>query len=137
MNMNTSPSLPKATPFPTASPSFYPPIPSNPPPKPELGNYNLQDNLFKKVVDRFQQHNLSTSGDMDRLLLQGRQLSEGEAYIEQEFRALSDIKERLKYNNAVLETKLEQIDVITDKVNAMPDVQVDETLCGTTVVSNQ
>lgn len=97
----------------------------------------MQDALYKKVTDRLQQYNLSISGDMDKLLLQNRQLNEGEMSIEQEFRALTNIRERIIYNNAVLEKKSQEIDDITEKVNTMPDVQVDEALCGTTVVANQ
>lgn len=100
-------------------------------------SYNLQETLYRKVADKLQQYNVSVSGDMDKLLLQNRQLNEGELSIEQEYRALCDIKERLKYNNVVLETRSKEIDQVTEKVNAMPDVQVDEALCGTTVVANQ
>lgn len=100
-------------------------------------NYNLQETLYRKVADKLQQYNVSVSGDMDKLLLQNRQLNEGELSIEQEYRALCDIKERLKYNNVVLETRSKEMDQVTEKVNAMPDVQVDEALCGTTVVANQ
>lgn len=80
---------------------------------------------------------MSISGDMDKMLLQSRQLNEGQMNIEQEYRALNDIKERLKYNDSVLETKLKEIDQVTVKVDEIPDVQVDEALCGTTVVANQ
>lgn len=100
-------------------------------------NHNLQETLYRKVADKLQQHNLSVSGEMDKLLLQNRLLNEGELSIENEFRALSDIKERLKYNNLVLETRSKEIDTVIKQVNDMPDVQVDEALCGTTVVANQ
>lgn len=130
MNLNNSPPLPKVTP----APSFYPQIPTTL----DRNNDSLQDKLYKKVMDRFQHYNqLTTTRDMDRLLLQNRQLNEGEIHIEQEFRVLTDVKERLKYNHTVLEVKLKEVDKVTEKVNAMPDAQVDEALCGATVVSNQ
>ena len=143
--MNNNVSLPKSSSLPAIASMPYLPV-STPPMKPgnaeQTSNghhhsYNLQDKLYRKVADRLQQYNVSVSGDMDRLLLQNRQLNEGELSIEQEYNALCDIKERLKYNNMVLETRSKEIDEITDKVNAMPDVQVDEALCGTTVVANQ
>ena len=102
-----------------------------------LNGYNIQESLYRKVTDKLQQYNVSVSGDMDRLLLQNRQLNEGEISIDQEFRALTDIKERLKYNNMVLDSRSKEIDQVTEKVNGIPDVQVDEALCGTTVVANQ
>lgn len=100
-------------------------------------NKNLHDVLYRKLTDRLQQYNLSLSREIDNLLIQNRQLNEGEASIEQEYRALCDLRERLNFNNLVLETRSKEIDEITEQVNAMPDVQIDETLCGTSVVGNQ
>lgn len=147
LNNNGSSTLPKSSSLPAIASMPYPSL-STPQIRPGNsdsnvngnGNYNtpsLQEALYRKVADRMQKYNLSISGDMDKLLLQNRQLNEGEVSIEQEYRALCDIKERLKYNNLVLETRSKEIDEITDEVNTMPDVQVDETLCGTTVVANQ
>jgi ESCRT-I complex subunit TSG101 len=146
MSLNNSSSLPKSTSLPAIT-SPYPPV-STPPSRSgtvdnnantngNYNNYNLQETLYRKVADKLQQYNVSVSGDMDKLLLQNRQLNEGELSIEQEYRALCDIKERLNYNNLVLETRSKEIDEVTEKVNAIPDVQVDEALCGTTVVANQ
>lgn len=126
----------------------YPPLPQTPTSRPggnsngaidnnNYNNFNIQESLYRKVTDKLQQYNMSVSGDMDRLLLQNRQLNEGEISIDQEFRALTDIKERLKYNNQVLESRSKEIVDVTEKVNGTPDVQVDEALCGTTVVANQ
>lgn len=148
MNINPHNSLSKSASLPAISTMPYP---STPPTRVVTvdsttttntngnytNNYNLQETLYRKVADKLQQYNVSVSGDMDKLLLQNRQLNEGELSIEQEYRALCDIKERLKYNNVVLETRSKEIDQVTEKVNAMPDVQVDEALCGTTVVANQ
>ncbi|KAI9475969.1 MAG: UEV domain-containing protein [Benjaminiella poitrasii] len=103
----------------------------------DIKNQSLQEVLYRKVTERLQQYNVSISGDMDKLLIQNRQLNEGEVGIEQEFRALNDIKERLKYNNSVIDKKSKEIDQIIESVNSMPDVQVDEALYGTTVVGNQ
>jgi ESCRT-I complex subunit TSG101 len=154
MNLNTSNSLPKSASLPAIATMPYPAV-STPPTRTgtvdsssntnantngnynSSNNYSLQELLYRKVADKLQQYNVSVSGDMDKLLLQNRQLNEGELSIEQEYRALCDIKERLKYNNMVLETRSKEIDEVTEKVNAMPDVQVDEALCGTTVVANQ
>ncbi|KAI7889167.1 Vps23 core domain-containing protein [Mucor mucedo] len=142
MSLNNSSPLPKSSSLPTIAnyPSLTPPsrsgtadISSNG----NVSNYNLQETLYRKVADRLQQHNLSVSGEMDKLLLQNRLLNEGELNIENEYRALSDIKERLRYNNLILETRSKEIDTVIKQVNNTPDVQVDEALCGTTVVANQ
>lgn len=133
LNTNNNSNLTKSNSLPSISTMNYkPPLQST-----SSMDNNMEDALYKKVTDRLQQYNLSISGDMDKLLLQNRQLNEGEMSIEQEFRALSDIKDRIIYNNSVLEKKSQEIDDITEKVNGMPDVQVDEALCGTTVVANQ
>ncbi|GAA5801752.1 hypothetical protein HPULCUR_007204 [Helicostylum pulchrum] len=145
MNLNGSNSLPKSASLPAIASLPHATL-STPSPRSGMNdnlsngfnnNYNLQETLYRKVSDKLQQYNVSVSGEMDKLLLQNRQLNEGELSIEQEFRALSDIKERLIYNNLVLETRSKEIDEVIEKVNAMPDVQVDEALCGTTVVANQ
>ncbi|RCH81464.1 hypothetical protein CU098_007615, partial [Rhizopus stolonifer] len=98
---------------------------------------SLHEVLYKKLTDKIQQYNVSLSGDMDKLLYQNRQLNEGDAMIEKEHRTLCDVKERLRFNQLVLETRSKEIQDITDKVNTMPDVQIDETICGTSVVGNQ
>lgn len=145
MNLNGSNSLSKSSSLPAIASMSHATL-STPSPRSGLNenlpngfnnSYNLQETLYRKVSDKLQQYNVSVSGEMDKLLLQNRQLNEGELSIEQEFRALSDIKERLIYNNLVLETRSKEIDEVIEKVNAMPDVQVDEALCGTTVVANQ
>lgn len=102
-----------------------------------MNNKNLHEALYRKLTDRIQQYNVSLSGEMDKLLIQNRQLNEGEAIIEKEYRTLSDLKERLQFNQLVLETRSKEVDDIINKVNAMPDVQIDETICGTSVVGNQ
>lgn len=143
MNLNNNNNLPKSSSLPTLAN-----LPSNmtPSPRPEVATengvgggikMNLQETLYRKVADKLQQYNVNVSGEMDKLLVQNRQLNEGELSIEQEFRALSDIKERLVFNNLVLETRSKEIDEVIEKVNGIPDVQVDEALCGTTVVANQ
>ncbi|KAI8637348.1 hypothetical protein BD408DRAFT_59094 [Parasitella parasitica] len=149
MNLNNN--LTKSASLPAIANMPYPQLPQTPTLMPGNGNvvidknnahnsingYSIQESLYRKVTDKLQQYNVSISGDMDRLLLQNRQLNEGEISVDQEFRALTDIKERLKYNNLVLESKSMEIDQVTEKVNGIPDVQVDEALCGTTVVANQ
>lgn len=150
MNLNSS--LPKSASLPAIATMPYPQLPQTPTSRPggnsngapdsnspqnSYNTYNIQESLYRKVTDKLQQYNVSVSGDMDRLLLQNRQLNEGEISIDQEVRALTDIKERLKYNNLVLESRSKEIVDVTEKVNGIPDVQVDEALCGTTVVANQ
>lgn len=138
MNLNpNTPTLPKSNSLPSIATVPYPSTRSLDSSNSNNSSNNIQDALYRKVADKLQQYNVSISGDMDKLLLQNRQLNEGEISIEQEYRALNDIKERLKYNNTVLETRSKEIDQVTEQVNDMPDVQVDEALCGTTVVANQ
>ncbi|CEP17523.1 hypothetical protein [Parasitella parasitica] len=152
-SMDLNNNLTKSTSLPAIVSMPYPQLAQTPTSRPGNGNgnviidksnthsningYSIQETLYRKVTDKLQQYNVSISGDMDRLLLQNRQLNEGEISIDQEFRALNDIKERLKYNNLILESKSKEINLVIEKVNGMPDVQVDEALCGTTLVTNQ
>lgn len=150
MNLNSS--LPKSASLPAIATMPYPQLPQTPTSRPggnsngaidnsnttnNYNSHNIQESLYRKVTDKLQQYNVSVSGDMDRLLLQNRQLNEGEISIDQELRALTDIKERLEYNSLVLGSRSKEIVQVTEKVNEIPDVQVDEALCGTTVVANQ
>lgn len=84
-----------------------------------------------------QTFNLTVSTEMDRLLMINRQLNEGEVRIEQEQQMLKDLAHRLRHNIEVLKRRGKEIEEVTSTVNAMPDISVDEALCGTTVVYNQ
>lgn len=84
-----------------------------------------------------QAFNLAVSNEMDKLLAINRQLNDGEARIAQEQYTLQDMVHRLQSNIRVLESRESDIDQVIKTVNAMPDIAVDEALCGTTVVYNQ
>ncbi|KAI9276259.1 UEV domain-containing protein [Sporodiniella umbellata] len=136
LSPKTTPSIPPMPTPHTASPHLSSPTVVNG--TVEINsNKNLHETLYKKLTDKIQQYNVSLSGDMDKLLYQNRQLNEGDIMIENEYRTLNDVKERLRFNQHVLETRSKEIQENTDRVNAMPDVQIDETICGTSVVGNQ
>ncbi|KAI8147985.1 UEV domain-containing protein [Fennellomyces sp. T-0311] len=97
----------------------------------------LQENLYRKMTERMQAFNLAVSGEMDRLLMINRQLNDGEMRIDQEQHMWADMVRRLQDNIQLLRTRGKEIEEITSTVNAMPDLAVDEALCGTTVVYNQ
>ncbi|KAI8370042.1 UEV domain-containing protein [Choanephora cucurbitarum] len=104
---------------------------------PNSDHSSLHNQLYRKVAERLQQHKMSVSEEIDKLLRQNQQLAGAGMTIEQIYRASTSIKQALEHNNRVLEAKSKEIDQVIEKVNAMPDVQVDEALCGTTVVANQ
>lgn len=84
-----------------------------------------------------QAFNMAVSGEMDKLLVINRQLNDGENEIRHEQQTLTDMLRRLQDNIHVLKSRDHEIQEITDTVNAMPDMAVDEALCGTTIVYNQ
>lgn len=84
-----------------------------------------------------QAFNMAVSGEMDKLLVINRQLNDGENEIRHEQQTLQDMLRRLQDNIHVLKSRDQEIQEITDTVNAMPDMAVDEALCGTTIVYNQ
>jgi ESCRT-I complex subunit TSG101 len=100
-------------------------------------NNTQQDALVRKISEKLNGYNAMMSGDVGLLSHQNRQLNEGDATIEHEYKTLLDVKDRLLFNINVLETRGKEIDHVTEKVNAMPDVAVDEAVCGTSVVANQ
>lgn len=105
--------------------------------RPHRPERELQDKVYRKVAERMQAFNLAVSNEMDKLLAINRQLNDGEARIAQEQYTLQDMVHRLQSNIRVLESRESDIDQVIKTVNAMPDIAVDEALCGTTVVYNQ
>ncbi|CAM0137856.1 unnamed protein product [Umbelopsis sp. WA50703] len=97
----------------------------------------LQQQAYRKLVDRMKDFELSISVDMDRLLEANRQLNDGEQQIGYEQRLLTDVKQRLQNNIDLVQHKNQEIEKTLEQVNNLPDVVVDESLCGTTVVYNQ
>lgn len=80
---------------------------------------------------------MSVSVDMDRLLEANKQLNMGEQQLAYEQQVLVDVKQRLQSNIELVKQKNKDVDKTLEEVNALPDVVVDESLCGTTVVYNQ
>ena len=130
----TSATLPPSGPIPPSSVSSS--LPSSSLPR-ESHERELQEKLYRKVSDRMQAFNIAVSNEMDKLLIINRQLNDGELRIDQEHHTWTDIIRRLQDNIQILRTRGKEIEEITSTVNSMPDLAVDEALCGTTVVYNQ
>lgn len=81
--------------------------------------------------------NMNLSNEMDHLLMVNRSLNDGEARIDQEYQTLNAYAHHLRKNIDILKERNRAIEEVTQTVNAMPDIRVDEELCGTTVVHNQ
>ncbi|KAJ8657386.1 hypothetical protein O0I10_006941 [Lichtheimia ornata] len=135
----TSAAMNNSTPATSAAPGAATPPPRQALPRttPESRERDLQDRLYRKVAERMQAFNMAVSGEMDKLLVINRQLNDGENEIRHEQQTLTDMLRRLQDNIHVLKSRDHEIQEITDTVNAMPDMAVDEALCGTTIVYNQ
>ncbi|KAI8371583.1 UEV domain-containing protein [Radiomyces spectabilis] len=101
------------------------------------GRSAVHDKLYRKVLENMQSFNMTISAEMDRLLMVNRQLNDGEMAINHEEKMLLDARQKLEYNINLLKTRSKDIEETTDKVNNIPDIEVDEALSGTTVVYNQ
>jgi ESCRT-I complex subunit TSG101 len=97
----------------------------------------LQQQVYRKLAERMKEFKMSVSVDMDRLLEANKQLNMGEQQVAYEQQLLVDVKQRLQNNIELVKNKTNDIDKTLEEVNALPDVVVDESLCGTTVVYNQ
>lgn len=80
---------------------------------------------------------MHVSVDMDRLLEANKQLNMGEHQIAYEHQLLTDVKQRLQNNIEIVKQKNTELEKTVEDLSAIPDVEVDESLCGTTVVYNQ
>ncbi|KAF7732495.1 hypothetical protein EC973_003241 [Apophysomyces ossiformis] len=136
LNNNNGSIIPKSSSVPvmSSSPSLDPKSAS---PSIDSHERDFQERLQRKIADRMQHFNLTVSREMDKLLVTNRQLNEGEMHIENEYRRLLDVRERLCKNLEMMTSKAAEVEDVTATVNTMPDVAVDEALCGTTVVYNQ
>lgn len=97
----------------------------------------LQRQVYRKLAERMKDFKMSVSVDMDRLLEANKQLNMGEQQLAYEQQVLVDVKQRLQSNIELVKQKNKDVDKTLEEVNALPDVVVDESLCGTTVVYNQ
>ncbi|GAB5588959.1 Suppressor protein stp22 of temperature-sensitive alpha-factor receptor and arginine permease [Umbelopsis nana] len=97
----------------------------------------LQQQVYRKLAERMKDFKMSVSVDMDRLLEANKQLNMGEQQLAYEQQVLVDVKQRLQSNIELVKQKNKDVDKTLEEVNALPDVVVDESLCGTTVVYNQ
>ncbi|KAG2172955.1 hypothetical protein INT44_004696 [Umbelopsis vinacea] len=122
---------------------------ASPPPRPSTGQpapsqapspgdlTPLQQQVYRKLVDRMKEFKMSVSVDMDRLLEANKQLNSGEHQIAYEHQVLVDVKQRLQNNIEIVKQKNQELEKAVEDLNAIPDIEVDESLCGTTVVYNQ
>ncbi|KAH8548993.1 UEV domain-containing protein [Umbelopsis sp. PMI_123] len=97
----------------------------------------LQQQVYRKLVDRMKDFKINVSVEMDRLLEANRQLNIGENQIAYEHQVLMDVKQRLQNNIEVVKQKNKDLEKTVEELNDIPDIEVDESLCGTTVVYNQ
>ncbi|KAL1914821.1 uncharacterized protein VTP21DRAFT_7913 [Calcarisporiella thermophila] len=111
--------------------------PLSPPSVGSEGMTALQQEVYEKLQGRLQEFNAQVSHDMEQLLATNRLLNEGEARIEEEKRVMEDLDKKIELNMVILKRKCDEIQETIDKASQIPEMQVDELICGTTVVYNQ
>ncbi|OZJ04039.1 hypothetical protein BZG36_03579 [Bifiguratus adelaidae] len=93
--------------------------------------------LFDKLQRRLDEHSRETQITTDAYLVANKQLVDSEQRIDSERRRLTEIQNRLSQNISLLDRRCRELDMVIQKVERLPDVEVDEIVGSTTVVYNQ
>ncbi|CAI2168741.1 4442_t:CDS:2 [Funneliformis geosporum] len=114
-----------------------PPIVTPPPTtqNPEL--VNLQSSVYDKVKQKCEEYVEKLSPEFHRIMSFGEHLNQSQELIKEERRQLVDKETKIKEKAEFLNGKITEIDKLIEQAKNMPEVSVDDILCGTTIVYNQ
>lgn len=121
-----TPPLPIITPSPAPLPTTQ---------NPEL--VKLQSMVYDKVKHKCEEYVQKTSPELNRNMSIGEHLNQDQERIIEERKQLIEKDARIKEKTEILRGKIAEIDKLIEQAKNMPDVSVDDILCGTTIVYNQ
>ncbi|CAG8707955.1 19074_t:CDS:2 [Dentiscutata erythropus] len=118
------------------SPLFVPqPAPLPTTQNPEL--VKLQSAVYEKVKNTCNEYFEISTPEIHRIMGFGEQLNTSKERINQEREHLFNLENKIKEKTEILKNKVAEVDKLIEKVTNMPEVSVDDILCGTTIVYNQ
>ncbi|CAG8476415.1 10558_t:CDS:2 [Funneliformis mosseae] len=114
-----------------------PPIVTPPPTtqNPEL--VQLQSSVYDKVKQKCEEYVEKSSPEFHRIMSFGEHLNQSQEIIKEERRQLVDKETKIKEKTEFLKGKIAEVDKLIEQAKNMPEVSVDDFLCGTTIVYNQ
>ncbi|PKY38505.1 UEV-domain-containing protein [Rhizophagus irregularis] len=121
-----TPPLPIITPSPAPLPTTQ---------NPEL--VKLQSMVYDKVKHKCEEYVQKTSPELNRNMSIGEHLNQDQERIIEERKQLIEKDVRIREKTEILRGKIAEIDKLIEQAKNMPDVSVDDILCGTTIVYNQ
>jgi ESCRT-I complex subunit TSG101 len=112
-----------------------PPAPLPTTQNPEL--VKLQSAVYDKVKQKCEEYVITTSPELNKNMSIGEHLNKNQEFIKEERRQLAEKEAKIKEKTEFLKEKIAEIDKLIEKAKNMPEVSVDDVLCGTTIVYNQ
>lgn len=97
----------------------------------------LQSAVYDKVKQKCEEYVIKTSPELNRNMSIGELLNKNQEYIEEERSQLAEKEARIKDKTEFLKGRIAEIEKLIEQAKNMPEVSVDDVLCGTTIVYNQ
>ncbi|KAF9113857.1 hypothetical protein BGX27_000693 [Mortierella sp. AM989] len=96
-----------------------------------------QAQLYTKLQTALLEFNTASSREMQDLVTVNKQLNDAETRTKSELQSLKDLDTKIQYNIVTLTRSIEQLDANIEQIRTWPEEQVDEIICGSSVVHNQ
>ncbi|CAG8562408.1 13650_t:CDS:2, partial [Ambispora leptoticha] len=118
-----------------------PPINSQPPARvfnnqsPEI--VKLQVDVYEKLEDSWSFYHEKAILEINKIMSLSEQLNNSEAQSEDEKRQLKELQNQLQEKIDYMKAKNSEVDRLIEQATNIPEISVDDVLCGTTIVYNQ
>ncbi|CAG8775771.1 15144_t:CDS:1, partial [Acaulospora morrowiae] len=97
----------------------------------------LQSDVYDKVKQSCLEDFQRSSPEIHKIMAIGEKLSQSQENVEQERKGLLDLESKINEKTDYVKSKIAEIDKLIEQAKNMPEVSVDDVLCGTTIVYNQ
>ncbi|CAH1759244.1 2980_t:CDS:2 [Entrophospora sp. SA101] len=109
---------------------------SQPVPLPKTQNpelINLQIMVYDKVRRKCEEYVEIASPEFHMIMSIGEKLNQNQILIEEERKQLFECETKIKKKTEILKNKISEIDKLIEHVKNMPEISVDDILCGSTI----
>ncbi|KAK3806454.1 MAG: UEV domain-containing protein [Benniella sp.] len=93
--------------------------------------------LYTKLQAALHKFNSATNKETIDIVTVNKQLNDAESKTKTELQSLKDLNSKIQYNNGTLAQSIEQLNANIEQIRTWPEAQVDEIVCGSSVVHNQ